>query len=295
FYDAAMGKAFSFEPDAVFFLGNSLVRRNMDNDNNIRLIPDTLICTDKSFLAASIAAQKLYFAANGDIYTVSFWGTQLQNLTPENADTLYHPALSSDNRYLTMIREGKINRLDLQTGERVEINNSPSAEYAVYRSDLDKYYFYSVYDNILTGVGLYRCDADGAGSTMIMRESGPYPTLGVSNNRRFYGLLSKPYVRVNDTNKLRIYDSANGTIREVEVCSAFAFSPTGADIYVSQKVYSATNIARINLETGEKQMLFDGILSSERYFYPIWEITPRVDGEYIYFRGFTYKYNSPYD
>ncbi|MBM4403696.1 MAG: hypothetical protein FJ042_04845 [Candidatus Cloacimonetes bacterium] len=121
FYDLAWGKSYSFDSENIFYIGRYLWCRKPDHTWPTRIIPDSLICTDQTYLAGDVNTQTIYFAANGDIYSIRLDGTQLQNLTPANTDTLRNPSLSPDKRYLTMIRQGKINRLDLQTGIQTEI------------------------------------------------------------------------------------------------------------------------------------------------------------------------------
>ncbi|MDZ4181859.1 MAG: hypothetical protein U1B83_03195 [Candidatus Cloacimonadaceae bacterium] len=291
FYYPNYGKPFSFDSSSVFYLSSSLRRKALNQYYASNLLPGNMRCTDRKYLAADTTAQKLYVAADNNIYSLKFDGTQLQNLTPANVDTLTAPSLSPDRRYLTFIRAGKINRLDLQTGTRVEIDNNPAAEYAIYRPDLDRYFFFTPYGPPY-GRELYLCEWDGGAPTRVLWDDGSNTVFAVSADGRWFGMLNQPDKIVTTENTLRIWGSDSGSSFVLEKVSAFAFSPSSTELYYSQKVYGSTNIAKMTLGTPQIQMLFDGILSSERYFYPIWEITPRIDGEWLYFRGFTYKHKS---
>lgn len=291
FYHPYYGRAYSFDSKHIFYIGNYLRRKTISNLNIASLLPSNMRCTDKTWLAADSLTQKLYVAAENSIYSLKFDGSEFQNLTPANVDTLTSPALSPDKRYLTFIRSGKINRLDLQTGTRVEIDNSPAAEYAIYRPEQDRYYYFSPY-GITYGRELYVCESDGSAAQRMMWDDGPNTVYAVSADGRWFGLLNQPDKIVNQTNSLRIWDSDAGSAFVLSECSAFAFSPTSTELYYSQKVFGSTNLVRMTLGTPHSQMLFDGIISAERYFYPIWEITPKATGDYLFFRGFTYKYTS---
>ncbi len=287
FYNPSFGNAFSFDDRYAFYIRDQLWRKDLVMGWINPLLPSSLTCSDQNYLAANPVTQTLYFAANGDIYRINFDGSQLHNLTLEDTPMLRSPALSFDKRYLTMIRDGKINRLDLQTGDRVEIDNEHFAEYAIYRPDLNRYYYFSASFNPMK-TSLYRCDADGSHTVSILDESVYNHSFGVSLDGRLFAMLVP--MPDSDARRLRVYHSNEDHILDIDQCHSFSFSPASAQLYYSQTVYGAANLYHRDMNTAETRLLFDGILDGTRYFRTIDKLTTRGDGSALYFMGFVKGY-----
>lgn len=286
-----IGKAYSFGPTKVFNIGDYLWAKTIGEYSSQRLLPYDFSCTDGKYLAANEEEEKLFVAAENNIYSLKFDGTELTNLTPTNTDTLSAPALSYDKRYLTYIRAGRINRLDLQTGATLELENAWDAEYAIYRPDQDRYYYFTRHYDAL-GRSLYSYGQEGV-STLIKQTEGYWDQFAVSLDGRRFGMLTEDGDQTPGMARMWLWDSNTGAVMEQINCRAFAFSPTGTEVYYSQKNYGSSNIFRHTFSSDATTMLYDGIMSQERFFNPITEITPKATGDMLYFVGFTYKYHNP--
>lgn len=271
---------------AIFHLSSTIKKRRLSETVTRRIIPDSLICNTNSYLAISATEEKLYFCANGDLYSCDFDGNQLTNLTPDNTVTLIQPKLSEDGRYITMIRlqnnfYGSIYRIDLQSGEHVEVTPIPLTDYAVYKSSEDRYYYFSY-------GSAYSKDADGT-ITRIISQENPYGSkdskIGYSHDLRYFAtVLTSIY---GETYPLKIYDTQSGETRQIDRCQSFAFSPAENKVIYSSNAYDMRDVRCLDLDTGNTNLLFDGIFL-DKFFTSINTFNIRNDGQKLYFKGYAY-------
>lgn len=276
-YYQCYGYPYYYSDDEVFYIGNKITRKGLDL-MPYTLTPDTLVCSDKRWLALEPTTRKLYFAANGDLYECGFSGGGLRNLTPANTETLLRPTLSEDGRYLTAIRKlgyyggyiGPIVRLDLQTLEMIEISVTPMADVAWYNSLQDKYYYHC-------RGNIYRVSPDNPTAQLLMQAPDPECVFAASHDRRYFALLAN--------RKLQVYDSDTGQQTDMEYCDAFAFLPQEKGIIISAKAYGVSDLRLYDPETGDYSLIFDGIVSTSFYLNWVNNIDPRWDGDALFFNG----------
>lgn len=276
-YYQSYGYPYYFSDDEVFYIGNKITRKGLGL-MPYWLTPDTLVCSDKRWLALDPAIRKLYFSANGDLYECGFSGGGIRNLTPANTETLLRPTLSADGRYLTAIRKlgyygghiGPIVRLDLQTLEMNEISVTPMADVAWYNSLQDKYYYH------YRGK-IYRVEANNPTPQLLMQASDPECDFAASHDRRYFALLAN--------RKLQVYDSDTGQQTDMEDCVAFAFLPREKGMIVSKMIYGMYDLRLYDPETWDYSLIFDGIVSTTLYLSYVYNIDPRWDGGALFLNG----------
>lgn len=279
-FKSSIGPASYVSDDLIFYIKDSIHRSSLDSNAYIRMLPDTLICTDKELLVVQTDQQTLYFSANGDIYSMSFDGSNLQNHTPDYPATLIKPSLSLDGRYIVAVRVthgysfGFLIRLDLQTGEILEQREMTTGSYGVYLPGEDLYY-YSQGGSLFVGDG-----ANGA-STLLINISAYNANFGMSPDHRYYVL------RKSDNNYLQalhVYDRVTEETTVINGVQTFRFSPQSPTLVYSSRVHDLADLRAMNLDTKETTLLFDGIYNWKT-FGSIWAISVRGDGQRIYFRG----------
>lgn len=276
-YYQRYGYPYYYSDDEVFYIGDRVFRKGLETTACL-LTPDTLLCSDKRWLALAPGTRKLYFAADGDLYECGFSGEGIRNLTPANTGTLLRPTLSADGRYLTAIRKlgyyagsiGPIVRLDLQTLEMNEVSVTPMADVAWYNSLQDKYYYH------YRGT-IYLVSPDSPTPQLLMQASDPECVFAASHDRRFFALLAK--------RKLQVYDSDSGQQTDMENCDAFAFLPQEKGVIVSTTNYGVKDLRLYDPETWDYSLIFDGIISTNFYLSYIRHIEPRWDGDAMFFDG----------
>jgi hypothetical protein len=302
---SALGKAFYVSDDLVFLLGETLAKQNLITGEVTQLSPSGMVVTDKKYLAIDRLNQQLYFAAENAIYRIGFNGQGLTRLSLVGNGSYSAPALSTCGQYLTAIRDSQISRMDINTLEWINLEETDTALYAIYADDEDVYYYYYIYnepeydDDYLCFSKLnpdnqedtmLMCDINYAGQSFYSSLS-----LQVSEDSRYFAMqmvkeprdegymLGPEWHRYPST--LRIYDRLAGQSFNIADSFCFAFAEDGNALLYSRLKYGMADLMRMDLPSRTSTMIWDGYYSNDYYSYAISEIFPRYDGEVIHFNA----------
>ena len=294
---ANLGRAFYVSDDLIFHLGKHLVKQGISSSVTI-LSPANKSITDTQYLAIDQQHSRLYFAADYAIYQVSFEGYNRIRVSPDDNGHYSAPALSSNGNYLTAIRDGKIARMDIQTGEWTILPEPVTAKYAIFTEDTQEYYYFSRNsENYQRTVALYKLDAQ-QDTTLIFTNSGSYsPDLynaQVSSNYRYFAIHSMKEPRDDSyyyrrftryTSPLSVHDRQTGESFIVPDCFTYTFDPGGNAIIYSRLKYGMADLMRLDLSTRQSTMIWDGYHKANVFSYSVSEIFPRFDGQLMYLQA----------
>lgn len=295
----SLGRAYYIADDLVFHLGTKLVRHDKSSGSTQDLSPTSLTITDRKNLAMDTTERVLYFAADNAIWKVGFEGQNLSRLSPESRGNYSAPVLSACRKYLTAIKDQRITRLDLESGEWLELAAPITAQYAVYYSDADEYLYFSSYrapyDYLVSLCKLSGAEQD---STLIMSqlysgESDALLLFRTSQQHRYLAMHSSmppreipawigfPYWE-RYSSPLWIYDRQNIATQSIPGCFSFAFVENTSDLIYSRYKLGMADLMRMDLSTAQSVMLWDGYFSPNIYSYSINEVFTRHDGQKIH-------------
>lgn len=121
---------------------------------------------DPSF---STDGARIFFASNGDLYSVKRDGTGLQQITKTPDIFEYSPYQSPDGKKLLFVSRGQIYVMNLATGEKSNLTqNEDIIEYApVWAPDGKQILYYS---NLSGSFDLYLMNADGSDKKFVLDE-----------------------------------------------------------------------------------------------------------------------------
>jgi len=289
------GVPYYISEDIVFQLSAKIYRRSLNATQIQQLIPDSLAISDQNTLEIDVDKGKLYFAANNHIYSCSFSGTDMINLSRYEEGAFSSPALSDCRNYLTAIRSGSILSLNLLTGEWIELEGPTGVVYAVYVESTDEYFYFAKELNS-SEMALWRFIPDTQASTMIMKlvcESGFNFSFSASPDRRYFALQSKDHnPDITYGENLLIYDRQNGLIQQIDNCFTYAFDNNSRRFYFSRQKFGLADLNYIDLQSGATTLVWDGYISQTSFSYSINRINLRADGLHMFISGYTgYRFN----
>ncbi|MDD4309365.1 MAG: hypothetical protein PHO32_03220 [Candidatus Cloacimonetes bacterium] len=290
-YSNIWGSAYYVSDDLVFYISNKIYRRILGGANVIQISPDSL---DVTGFVIDQTNQMLFYTANGDIYRSDFNGQNLQNLSLKNSRTLSAPSLSLDGIYLVAIGSTRINRLDLLTGEWLELPQVLYVRHAVYVSSEDAYYYYGTH-TYNGSLALYRLAPDTEEPERLIYHGTWNSELSyqISSDQRYFGLLRREnYWSVDQDDRLQVYDRLDKDTIEIGKVFSYAFSPVEGKMLYSAYRNGLGDLNLLDLATGEEQLLFDGIYTRTTYSGFIDKITWRSDAGKIFYAGWE-DYRNP--
>jgi len=279
-------------PDETFYVSDTCIFtiqacikvRGMYSHWGRGITPTSLDYSDSKYLVIIPSEVSLYFCASGDLYTCTFGGDSLQNVTPNNDRQLINPSLSNCGRYITMISSGFIHRFDRDSGDMIEFPVNLEAQYALYNSQQDKYYLFAANN-------LYSLDAMGNNPILLMEAVGSNALFAVSKDLRFFASYGVMLANNPEVYLARIFDSEEQQITEIGNCHTLSFSPTSPKLFYSSIRHGLADIRSYDLESGNDILLTDGIYQDILFLDSISRIHVRSDGSRIMFDGHTSKHS----
>jgi len=282
--------------DQVLHIGNKVYSRALGSSTVRQLIPDNLEVTDQESYDLDLANQMLYIAINHHIYRIKLDGSQVTDLSTAEVGSLYCPVLSDCGNYLTALRDGKIIRLNLQTGIW---ENSPvpfEVEYAVFISQNDTYYYFTG-ASVEGDKALWSWEVASSNITEIMQLTNDLDdcqlNLGLSRDRRFFAIhqnASDWYGTV--AGDLKLYDRITNQVSTISNVHAYSFSLSEPKLFYSRKYKGLADLKYQDLETGNHSLIWDGYYSQTAYSSSLTKIYPRADNAHIFFTGYKAFRNS---
>ncbi|MEF3693818.1 MAG: hypothetical protein V3576_00545 [Candidatus Cloacimonadota bacterium] len=274
----------------VLHIGNKVYSRALGSNIVRQLIPDNLQVTDKVNYDLDMNEQRLYVAINNHIYSLKFDGSELTDHSPATTDTLSCPVLSEDGNYLTALSNGKIKRLDLQSGVWQDSPVPHKAEYAVYISQTDTYYYYTDL-SAKSSKAFWSWEVSTADTTRIMELEYVYHDRslvpGLSRDRRYMAL----YMASNGSyggllGDFKLYDRLTNQVTTIPAVYAYSFSLTEPKLYYSRSYKGMADLKLLELETGIHSLIWDGFYNQTNYSRSLTQICPRADGAHVFFNGY---------
>ena len=204
FWDIYMTK-----DNRIILYGKKLWISDTDTIRVEQITPDNLTLTHlPSRLSQSPDGSKLYFAADKNIYQLSYPDYQLTQLTHQTTRWLRNPIVSDLGNYITYSSDGfgyptketeYMYWLNLINGQSDIIPSPDTLSFNPYYSEIEDYVYYE-------RAGLFRSRLDGSDRTTVDNYGGsgePYTMFSISNDQRYIVHKSNPtynnyFVRIFD-------------------------------------------------------------------------------------------------
>ena len=282
FWDIYMTK-----DNRIIFYGKKLWISDTDTIRVEQITPDNLTLTHlPSRLSQSPDGSKLYFAADKNIYQLSYPDYQLTQLTHQTTRWLRNPIVSDLGNYITYSSDGfgyptketeYMYWLNLITGQSGIIPSPDTLSFNPYYSEIEDYVYYE-------RAGLFRSRLDGSDRTTVDNYGGsgePYTMFSISNDQRYIVHKSNP---TYNNYFVRIFDKVCASGVNIPVKNSPSYGLLGrlckeANIvfYVSpgypEKLHS------YRLDTGEDTILNPNQVNIANTYI----IAPTWDGSKVYF------------
>lgn len=242
--------------------------------------PDTLVIRSGDLLCLHPASETIYFCANKDLYSCNYQGGKLTNHTMDIDYTFIRPILSSDARYITMLSlssvnyGGKLNRLDLQTGEFVHLEQTGIAAWAAYNAAQDRFYYFSQ-SAALSSIGI-----DGSDPATHFAGFEEAVVFCQSDGSQYIGAYSNDPWK---THQGVIFDIAHGEIFQIENMGRMTLNPRKNELTYSVNYGDRCELWRKDLELGTQLRIHSGRLSNSHLISGYNNFLYRQDGESLYF------------
>jgi len=282
FWDIYMTK-----DNRIIFYGEKLWISDTDTIRVEQITPDNLTLTHlPSRLSQSPDGSKLYFAADKNIYQLSYPDYQLTQLTHQTTRWLRNPIVSDLGNYITYSSDGfgyptketeYMYWLNLINGQSDIIPSPDTLSFNPYYSEIEDYVYYE-------RAGLFRSRLDGSDRTTVDNYGGsgePYTMFSISNDQRYIVHKSNP---TYNNYFVRIFDKVCASGVNIPVNNSPPYELLGrlckeANIvfYVSpgypEKLHS------YRLDTGEDTILNPNQVNIANTYI----IAPTWDGSKVYF------------
>lgn len=282
FWDIYMTK-----DNRIIFYGEKLWISDTDTIRVEQITPDNLTLTHlPSRLSQSPDGSKLYFAADKNIYQLSYPDYQLTQLTHQTTRWLRNPIVSDLGNYITYSSDGfgyptketeYMYWLNLINGQSGIIPSPDTLSFNPYYSEIEDYVYYE-------RAGLFRSRLDGSDRTTVDNYGGsgePYTMFSISNDQRYIVHKSNP---TYNNYFVRIFDKVCASGVNIPVKNSPSYGLLGrlckeANIvfYVSpgypEKLHS------YRLDTGEDTILNPNQVNIANTYI----IAPTWDGSKVYF------------
>lgn len=271
----------------IIFYGEKLWISDTDTIRVEQITPDNLTLTHlPSRLSQSPDGSKLYFAADKNIYQLSYPDYQLTQLTHQTTRWLRNPIVSDLGNYITYSSDGfgyptketeYMYWLNLINGQSGIIPSPDTLSFNPYYSEIEDYVYYE-------RAGLFRSRLDGSDRTTVDNYGGsgePYTMFSISNDQRYIVHKSNP---TYNNYFVRIFDKVCASGVNIPVKNSPSYGLLGrlckeANIvfYVSpgypEKLHS------YRLDTGEDTILNPNQVNIANTYI----IAPTWDGSKVYF------------
>jgi hypothetical protein len=282
FWDIYMTK-----DNRIIFYGEKLWISDTDTIRVEQITPDNLTLTHlPSRLSQSPDGSKLYFAADKNIYQLSYPDYQLTQLTHQTTRWLRNPIVSDLGNYITYSSDGfgyptketeYMYWLNLINGQSGIIPSPDTLSFNPYYSEIEDYVYYE-------RAGLFRSRLDGSDRTTVDNYGGsgePYTMFSISNDQRYIVHKSNP---TYNNYFVRIFDKVCASGVNIPVKNSPSYGLLGrlckeANIvfYISpgypEKLHS------YRLDTGEDTILNPNQVNIANTYI----IAPTWDGSKVYF------------
>jgi len=271
----------------IIFYGEKLWISDTDTIRVEQITPDNLTLTHlPSRLSQSPDGSKLYFAADKNIYQLSYPDYQLTQLTHQTTRWLRNPIVSDLGNYITYSSDGfgyptketeYMYWLNLINGQSGIIPSPDTLSFNPYYSEIEDYVYYE-------RAGLFRSRLDGSDRTTVDNYGGsgePYTMFSISNDQRYIVHKSNP---TYNNYFVRIFDKVCASGVNIPVKNSPSYGLLGrlckeANIvfYISpgypEKLHS------YRLDTGEDTILNPNQVNIANTYI----IAPTWDGSKVYF------------
>ncbi|GAB1467663.1 hypothetical protein MASR2M64_03420 [Candidatus Cloacimonadota bacterium] len=269
--------------EKIIFYGDRLWISDTDVVNPVQITPDNLTLFKlPTRISQSPDGSKLYFAADKNIYQLSYPDYQLTQLTNQSIRWLRNPIVSDLGNYLTYSSNGfgyptketeYLYCMNLQTG----VSNIVPTEDSVVANGMymegSGYLYYE-------GNGFKRSRLDGSEITWIGPGSGLYPNAMVSFSYDLNYIVRWVYY---PDSLIRCNDLADSTILNIQVHQGYS-GPLGRLSKNSNRIFYITpgkTLCVYNLDTDTEQKL---LVSTPNFIIDeFYMLSPTWDGSKVYF------------
>ncbi len=271
----------------IIFYGDKLWISDTDVINPVQITPDNLTLTDlPPRISQTPDGSKLFFAADKNIYQLSYPDYQLTQLTNQTTRWLRNPIVSDLGNYITYTSNGYgypaketeyLYCMDILTGTA---NILPTQESIIPNglyNEADKFVIYE-------GDGLKRMKIDGTDVALIEYGGGSgfsNTIFSLSHDKRF---VVRDGAYLSQNNSINVNDLITGSKQVIPAAN-------GPGIYALGKLSRTANhlfyvkpdntLCVYNLDTSTNTVLFTS--TSSRSIYRFNTVAPSWDGSKVYF------------
>lgn len=244
------------------------------------ITPTNLVIRSGDFVSVDIVSEKIYFCANGDLYSCDYDGNNLLNHTLKYDYTFLKPVLTSDRQYITMLSlssvnyGGKLNRFDLSSGELLHLEQPGNAAWATFNLEQNKFFYFSRYS------ALYSINPDGSEQITHFNGFESEALFCKSNSNRFLGAWTTPRDEIGIG---IVFDSFSGEILQIDDLDCMTLNPQNEELTYSTITDGRAVLRRTNLVSGSELLIHDGDLQGSDTISHYIRLTYRQDGERISF------------
>ncbi len=288
FGTTGFGDIYMTKDDKIIFYGEKLWISDTDVINPVQITPDNITLTDRhSRLTQSSEGSKLYFAANKNIYLLTYPDYQLTKLTNETVRNLRNPILSDQGNYLTYSSHGYgeptkdseyMYYMDLNALVPVLVpkpNEVLRVANGIYLENEEFLYF--------EGLGLRKSRLDGSEHSVV-DDNGmggiPNTMFALSDDKQFV----IRWAEYNTNSFARCFNLSNLSHCELPLEIFQYVSPLGRLSRNANRFFYVSpnnNLCVYDLDTSTNQVLFED--NSDISIYRFLMLSPAWDGTKVYF------------
>jgi len=285
FNTPGLANIYMTKDNRIIFYGEKLWISETDTIRPIQITPDNLTLIHlPSRLSQSPDGSKLFFAADKNIYQLSYPDFKLTQLTNQSIRWLRNPIVSDLGNYITYSSNGfgyptketeYLYWMNLSTGESSIVPTADSLVVNVFYSEAQDFVYYE-------RIGLHKSRLDGSDSSIVDNLAAnitPYPMYAFSNDMQYVVRLRQLQPPV-----IRVFNLQTNTAVELPVIIGPQTYPLGAlsrgtnDLFY---VSPGNKLCVYHLDTGEDTVILQSTsdLSISRFI----NIAPTWDGSKVYF------------
>ncbi len=250
--------AYWMDENNVLYHEAKVFNRSPGASRFLQIIPDSLDCSSTEKLLFSPDRSRIYFSANGDIYSCGLHGEALLNHTTADPCYIINPRLSPDGAYLSAIHRitgnwGRIVLLNLNSGVLTELEHTDAARVAYFDPATNMLMWVANNPESSNGyyISLFRSWGDGSQARVLADLSSDYK-IDRSPDGRYYILETYDRSRF-----LNIYDSWEDGFTDIGYGQNFVCAWNSPLIYYSYWRGEDSRLMSYNLYSKEKAVIYD--------------------------------------
>jgi hypothetical protein len=287
FGTTGFGDIYMTHDNRIIFYGEKLWISDTDTIRVEQITPDNLTLTNlPPRVSQTSDGGKLFFAADKNIYQLSYPDYQLTQLTKQSTRWLRNPIVSDLGNYITYSSNGfgeptketeYLYYMNLQTGISTIVPTEDSVVVNGFYSELQNFLFYE-------RIGLRKIRLDGTESITVdsmAANINPYTMFAISHDQQF---VVRYHLRTLNNPLIRCFNFATKTAVELPLAYRNSSNQLGRICHNNNRVFYVNSVKQLcvyNLDTSTDTVLFQE--NNNRFIYRFLMLAPTWDGSKVYF------------